>query len=340
MVNYSEALLASEGGPAIDHPFRIAISNFLTMNAFVWPARSGNYAGSNTSGLPMGARLQLTTAWYDANINSFDPIDKSVITAMYQYGLIVSDLTSGGGIWLAGTTDQRWTTSELSALAAIPDSAFQVLNTLQPAVSFTGPTSGSAGVPENYTLQFQYTQDSNFSTPLYVFYSPTGENDWTAISEFTLDDASRGPFTATFTPPAVGSYTLEITYSGNDWILPADITFTATASGNSEAVLAPSSESSALAIQMSSLGVMALTTDGDAAGDVTPLSIPGMVKTTSTSSQGARGRKSANIPQEQAHSFSTLAVKPRNNWVRSTRVRLSRSLPNFPAGDASDSTQL
>ena len=333
LVNYNEAALAAAGGAPIDHPFRAAISNYLTMNAFVWPARSGNYAGSNTTGLPMGARLELTQSWYNANINSFDPIDQAVVTAMYQYGLIVSDLTAGDGIELAGVTDQRWTTSELSALAAIPDSAFQVLNTLQPAMSFTGPTSGAAGATENYTLQFQYTQDSNFSTPVYVMYSPAGKNNWTVLNEFTLDDANRGPFTATFTPPSAGSYTLAITYSGNDWILPPKITFTASAANAPPAALT-------IANLPSATDIMALTTDGDAQADVTPASVPGIVRITSANPQGSRARGPANTSREQVFSSSALAAKPRNNWVRSARVRLTRSLPTFPAGEGEDSAQL
>ena len=175
LVNYSEAALAAAGGPAIDHPFRICISPGLSMNAFVWPARHGVYSGSNTSGLPMGSRLQLTQAWYNANINSFDPIDRAVVTAMYKYGVIVADLASGG-MWLEGVNDQRWTTSELSSLGGIPDSAFQVLNTIQSPVSFTGPTSGQVGVPQTYTLQYNVAGDSNFSSSLYINVSSDGGN--------------------------------------------------------------------------------------------------------------------------------------------------------------------
>ena len=235
LVNYSEALLASDGGPAIDHPFRISISAALSMNAFVWPARHGVSAGSATTGLPMGARLQISTASHNANINSFDPIDRAVVTAMYQYGVIVADIGGGGGIWLEGTNDQRWTTSELSALAAIPDSAFQVLNTIQPEVNFTGPTSGSVGVAQTYTLTYPNTQDSNFSTSLYIDVSSDGGNTWTTTglssSWFDLDDANRA-FSLTFTPPTAGSYILSVNYGGNDWILPANINFTATATAS------------------------------------------------------------------------------------------------------------
>ena len=109
LVNYGEAASAAAGGPAIDHPFRIAISPGLSMNAFVWPAPRSlfrlGYLGS-----AHGARLQLSQSWYNANINSFDPIDQAVVTALYNYGGIVADL-AGGGLWLEGVNDRRWTTA-------------------------------------------------------------------------------------------------------------------------------------------------------------------------------------------------------------------------------------
>ena len=228
LTSYSEAALAASGGPAIDHPLYVSISEALSMDSFVWPARHGVSSGSATTGLPMGARLQLTQAWYDANINNFDPIDKAIVTAMYQYGVIVADLSSGGGMWLEGVNDQRWTTAELNALGTIPDSAFQVLNTIQPAVNFTGPTIGQVGVPQTYTITYPNTADSNFNTQLWVEVSTNGGASWTYIDEYVLDDANRGPFTFSYTPAAAGSYVFQVNYGGNDWILPPPIDFSAT----------------------------------------------------------------------------------------------------------------
>jgi PKD repeat protein len=231
MVNYSEAALAAAGGPAIDHPFRVAISPGLSLNNFVWPARHAVTSGSATTGLPMGSRLRLSQDWYDANINSFSPIDRAIVTAMYNYGVIVADL-SNGGFWLSGVNDQRWSTSDLSALGGIPVSAFQVLDTIKSPVSFTGPASGQPGSPQTFTVQYQNSADSNFMFSMYLFQSSDGGNTWSSTgwnqSSFVFDDNHRA-FTATFTPPSAGTYLLKAVYGGFDFITPGVISFTATA---------------------------------------------------------------------------------------------------------------
>jgi hypothetical protein len=337
LVNYSEAALAAAGGPAIDHPFRVCISSGLSMNAFVWPARHGVISGSATSGLPMGSRLQLTQAWYDANINSFDPIDQAVVTAMYKYGVIVADLTNGGGLWLEGSNDQRWTTSELSSLAAIPDSAFQVLNTIQPAVNFTGPTTCQVGVNQTYTITYPNTQDSNFSTPIYVWWSADGGSTWNFNSMFTLDDVNRGPFTATFNFPSAGTYMLRIDYGGNDWILPPNITITATTTAPAVVLDGPPATG-----QTSSLAIMALPADGGATEDLSPASISVGLKANSSSTQTTHSPKAPSGTQNKvaASPFSSpLGVKPRNVLVRAARVQLHRSLPKLVGSNVEDSIQ-
>ena len=235
----------------------------------------------------------LSQAWYNANINSFDPIDQAVVTAMYQYGVIVADLADGG-LWLEGSNDQRWTTSELSALAAIPDSAFQVLDTIQSPVSFTGPTSGAVGVAQSYTLKYLISGDSNYSTSLYINVSSDGGKTWTtkglSSGWFGLSDSNPGPFAFTFTPPAAGTYLLAINYGGNDWILPADITFTASASTKQEVTLAPPS-------QTISLAMTALPAGGDPGMDITPASITGIAKTTSSSASDTRKQVCNGFPK-------------------------------------------
>ena len=251
-VNYSEALLASEGGPAINHPFRIAIDTGLSLNAFVWPARDAVTAGSSTSGLPHGP----CTRWYyrrrgdEANIVQLrSDIDRAVVTAMYQYGLIVSDLTDGGGIELSGVVDQRWTTSEMNALGSIPDSAFEVLNTIQPAMTFTGPTTGQVGQPVTFTMAYPNSSDSNFSTTLYVEMSTNGGETWSWLPNagFILDDANRGPFTLGYTPTAPGTYLFKLD-DGTLWIAPPEITMTVTASGTPASIVSSAAQPSSLSM--------------------------------------------------------------------------------------------
>jgi hypothetical protein len=282
LVRYDEAARG-----AIDHPIRCAIGLGSSLNAFVWPARHAVYSGSNTSGLPMGARLRLSQSWYDANYNSFSPIDRAIIDAMRNYGVIVGDLADNR-FWIEGVNDERWNQNDLMALRTIPVSAFEVLNTIKSPVSFTGPTTGPAGVPQTYTLQYLIAGNSNFSTSLYIFQSSDGGTTWTQANLdngwFLCDDTHRGPFTLTFTPPAPGTYLLRIENGGRQWIVPPQITFTATApaapaaSTSSPANPATSltgaaSGASTFALPMAqtvSAPVTVVPSDGGAGGTFTP----------------------------------------------------------------------
>ena len=227
LVRYDEAALGE-----IKHPFRVAISPGLSRNRIVWPARHAVYSGSPQTGLPMGARLRLKQSWYEANRATFSPINRAIIDAMRNYGVIVADLANGG-FWLNGVNDERWDHDDLMKLRAVPVSAFEVLDTIKPPVRFTGPTAGRAGAPHSFRLQHLITGDSHFGSSLYINQSPDGGKTWTQNGlnpgGFGLNDANRGPFTLTFTPPAPGTYILRIDYAGNEWIEPANITFTATA---------------------------------------------------------------------------------------------------------------
>ncbi len=136
LVTYDEA-----AADAINHPLRIIIGTAQSLNGYVWPASHTAYSGSATTGIPMGARLRLSDAWYQANRASFPPIDQAILNALHTYGGIVSDLTNSG-LWIDGTNDDRWNHNDLLQLQTIPDSAFQVLDTIKPELSFTGPTSG------------------------------------------------------------------------------------------------------------------------------------------------------------------------------------------------------
>jgi hypothetical protein len=362
LVNYNEAAAAAAGGPAINHPFRVCISPALSMNRLVWPARHAVYSGSATSGLPMGARLQLTSSWYNANINSFDPIDRAVVTAMYANGVIVADLANGG-LWLEGVNDQRWTIGELQALAGIPDSAFQVLDTIKPPVSFTGPTTGTVGVGQTFTLQYLIAGDSNFSSSLYINVSSDGGNTWTSnnLSSgwFQVNDTHRGPFTLTFTPPAAGTYLLQVNYGGNEWIAPPMITFTATSPSTmtSAAMAMPATTGATSSLAMaalpenggaqggpaSPLAMTASAEDGGTQGSLTTTLGTGGFQPTSNHPHSTLGHRSGRGHKHSVVTpphFSLHAVQPRNGSVRTAQVRLPRSLPSLAALGVENSSQI
>jgi hypothetical protein len=225
LVRYDEA----ERGE-IKHPFRVCITPWLSRNRLVWPARHAVYSGSPTTGLPMGARLRLKRSWYEANRATFSPINRAIIDAMRNYGVIVADLADGG-LWLNGVNDERWDHDDLMKLRAVPVSAFEVLDTIKAPVRFTGPAAGRARVPQRFTLEHLVTADSHFSSSLYISQSSDGGKTWTQNGLnpgwFLCDDAHRGPFSLTFTAPAAGRCVLKINYGGKEWIEPS-ITFSAT----------------------------------------------------------------------------------------------------------------
>ena len=223
LVRYDEAARGE-----IKHPFRVCISPGLSRNRLVWPARHAVYSGNPHNGLPMGARLRLKQSWYDANRATFSPINRAIIDAMRNYGVIVADLANGG-FWLNGVNDERWNYDDLLKLRTVPVSAFEVLDTIKPPCRFTGPTAGRAGAAQEFVLQYLIRGDSNFFSEIYVGMSSDGGKKWAYIASSKFHDRQRGAFTFSFTPPSAGTYILRVDYGGNDWIAPPNITFTATA---------------------------------------------------------------------------------------------------------------
>ena len=169
----------------------------------------------------------LSDAWYNANIANFPPIDQAILNALHTYGGIVEDLTNNG-LWIDGTNDDRWSNADLQLLQTVPVSAFQVLNTIQPELSFTGPTSGLAGAPVDFTVQQTVTANTNFSINAYLGVSSDGGNTWSFVGSVPMDQNNRGPFALQWTPPSAGTYQVGVFYSNVYWIYPAQITFTAT----------------------------------------------------------------------------------------------------------------
>ena len=87
LVTYNEV-----ASGAIDHAIRVTITPGMSENAYQWPARHNAYSGSASSGLPMGSRLRLSEAWYDANKNSYTGQARVLLDAMYNQGMIVVHL--------------------------------------------------------------------------------------------------------------------------------------------------------------------------------------------------------------------------------------------------------
>ena len=114
LVRYDEAF----GGAPIRHAFRVTVRS---TNGYVFPA--SHRAGSNSSALPMGARLRLKAS---RDLSGFSEPLRRIFQAMKTYGLIVAD--NGSDLYVSGTYDTRWDNDVLNpAFGAIKASDFEVV---------------------------------------------------------------------------------------------------------------------------------------------------------------------------------------------------------------------
>jgi hypothetical protein len=94
LVRYDEAF----GTDPIRHAFRVTVR---ATNGYVFPA--SHRAGSNSSALPMGARLRMKAS---VDISGYPAALRRVFQAMKTYGLIVAD--NGSDMYITGSSDPRW----------------------------------------------------------------------------------------------------------------------------------------------------------------------------------------------------------------------------------------
>jgi len=114
LIRYDETFGTAE----ITHAFRVTVR---ASNGYVWPA--SHAAGTNSSALPMGARLRLKAS---KNISGFTPEVQRLFRAMKRYGLIVAD--NGSDMYISGTMDARWNNSVLNpAFSALTADDFDVV---------------------------------------------------------------------------------------------------------------------------------------------------------------------------------------------------------------------
>jgi hypothetical protein len=204
LVRYDEAARG-----AIRHPIRLVIPTGTSRNRYIWPARHTAFTGSNDSGLPMGARLRLKEEWFQTHRPEFSRINRAILDAMRRYGLIVTDLASGG-FWIDGVNDERWDRNDVLELQNIPASAFEVVDTIRSKISFSGPSKGIVGVPCPLSVRHLVPADSNFSTNVYLYVSADQGNNWQIVgSPAQLDDNHRGPLIMSWTPPGAGTFLLK-----------------------------------------------------------------------------------------------------------------------------------
>lgn len=102
----------------IRHALRVTVR---ASNGYVFPG--SHKAGSNSSALPMGARLRLKAG---VDITRFPASVQKIFQAMKTYGLIVAD--NGSDLYVSGVYDTRWDNDVLNpAFTAIKASDFEVV---------------------------------------------------------------------------------------------------------------------------------------------------------------------------------------------------------------------
>jgi hypothetical protein len=142
LVRYDEAF----GTEPIRHAFRFTVR---ATNGYVFPA--SHRAGSNSSALPMGARLRLKAS---VDISGYPAHVQRIFQAMKTYGLIVAD--NGSDMYIQGASDPRWEALMgpiLTAFRSLNASMFEVVQLGWNPPSQTVDTDGD-GLPDAWENQF------------------------------------------------------------------------------------------------------------------------------------------------------------------------------------------
>ena len=116
LVRYDEVFEQRE----IRHALRFTVAR--SRRAYVFPAR--HYASGNTDPNlpPMGIRVRLKAS---VDISKYSPALQVILRALKKYGMFVAD--NGGGWFLSGAPDPRWSDDELGMLKTIHGRDFEVV---------------------------------------------------------------------------------------------------------------------------------------------------------------------------------------------------------------------
>lgn len=116
LVRYDEVFEQRE----IRHALRFTVPR--TRRAYVYPAR--HFASGNTDPNlpPMGLRVRLKASF---DISKYSPPIQVILRALKKYGMLVAD--NGGGWFLSGAPDPRWSDDELGMLKTVKGSDFEVV---------------------------------------------------------------------------------------------------------------------------------------------------------------------------------------------------------------------
>src|SRR6266404_3857965 len=116
LVRYDEVYEQKE----IKHALRFTVPR--TRRAYIYPAR--HYASGDTDPNlpPMGMRVRLKASF---DISKYEPPIQVILRALKKYGMFVAD--NGGGWFLSGAPDPRWSNDQLGMLKTVKGSDFEVV---------------------------------------------------------------------------------------------------------------------------------------------------------------------------------------------------------------------
>ena len=255
LVRYDEILSG-----AITHPLRGIIGTGLgCTNQAAWPGTHGvvgavtliddsyvKWVEWTLGYLLMGSRLRLNAAWWAANQASFTSSYVRVICeAMVNYGIWITDQTGGSSLQIDAAPDDRWVQAQTLQLWTIPLSAFDLLDTVKPAVSYTvSPGPWTTGNPITLNVTCTETRNTNFNTNLLPSWSADAGNTWSQAGMSglynyggrylaILNSPSTYSLSFTWTPTTPGYYVLNLTgsnltiaaigLSNPYWLAPANL---------------------------------------------------------------------------------------------------------------------
>jgi hypothetical protein len=213
----------------LNHALRGILGTAMGCGGYVFPARASNNSPQTTyttGHVPLGGRLRLNASWYNSNKASFAASVRPVVDALYRYGMINADWTSPGySLWIDGADDGRWAYGDVAQLRNIPVTAFELIDTVKPQLSLTGPGSLSVGVPATFTLTYLYDSVNTAYNCNYYFYYAINGGSAVNFGSSTYTHGS-GTHTATFTPPSSGNYSITVSSGSSYWLLPPALNYT------------------------------------------------------------------------------------------------------------------
>jgi len=209
----------------IKHCLRATFPAGVCKSKYVWPAR---HAASGWGLLCFGARVRLTSEWYDANKGKFSGQARVILEAMRNYGIINSDITGGGlayGPFLGGITDDRWEPESLAALQTIPISAFEVVKQ-HPCYTIDGPTTGNPGEVLTFTVAKYPPTDRNYSGNVYPASNGKSETEINVAAVNLTDSATKQSRSGTFKfmSKVAGTFVISSNHGQQVWLEPSPIT--------------------------------------------------------------------------------------------------------------------